>query len=445
MNKKGFTLIEILAVIVIMGIITVSGISGITKMAKKSNEKRYDAFVKQIEDASSTYANLNNLREQCGNYNCILEITISDLIEAGLIKENLIDPSTNEVVEEDHVIRVMWQEKEKRIEYTKEGARTFAKVILRNAGGKAAIEAKGVPDFTKTATTNEGMYAAPDDYGTSYYFRGAVDNNWLAMGSENYQNPVYWRIVRINGDGSVRLVYGGNNAPNESEKVTMTGDKTQVGISAFNSNYNSAEYLGYMYTLGEHRGHSESSTIKTNLDNWYIYSLHYHVATGEVAFCNDRSFIIENWTPVGLAPSGRVISSDVYNRTRISSVPKLTCSNQEDIYTYRYNYSELIKGNNQLAYSVGLLTADEVIMAGASAGQGNNSFYLYTNRSYWTMSPANVGPEHAYGLYVHSSGSLYNVHPGNEFGIRPVIAVSGTTYVNGSGTWDDPYYFDIAV
>lgn len=129
---------------------------------------------------------------------------------------------------------------------------TIAKdVILLYNGGETVIKAKGKPDFSTVATTNEGMYAAEDDLGTSYYFRGAVDNNWVKFGKDSSGNDIYWRIIRINGDGSIRMVYTGTTAPTESTKVIMTGEGTGIGRSAFNSSSNSSEYVGYMYTVGQ--------------------------------------------------------------------------------------------------------------------------------------------------------------------------------------------------
>ena len=68
---------------------------------------------------------------------------------------------------------------------------------------KTNIKAKGTPDFSKTATTDEGLYKAEDDEGTSYYYRGAVRNNYVSFAGFT------WRIIRRNGDGSVRLIYSG--------------------------------------------------------------------------------------------------------------------------------------------------------------------------------------------------------------------------------------------
>ena len=94
------------------------------------------------------------------------------------------------------------------------------------------------PDFSTVATTNEGMFAADDDYTAttgmkSYYFRGAVNNNWVQFGKDSSGNPIYWRIIRINGDGSIRMIYTGTTAPTESTKVVMTGTGTQINATTY--------------------------------------------------------------------------------------------------------------------------------------------------------------------------------------------------------------------
>ena len=92
----------------------------------------------------------------------------------------------------------------------------------------------GTPNFSQVATTNEGVYKTQDDWGDSYYFRGAVDNNWVKFAG------FYWRIIRINGDGSIRLIYNGTS-------TATTGTSTQIQTSTFNSSYNDNAHVGYMY------------------------------------------------------------------------------------------------------------------------------------------------------------------------------------------------------
>lgn len=308
--------------------------------------------------------------------------------------------------------------------------------ILLNNGGTSHIESKGTPDFTVHSTTNEGMFSAPDDYGTSYYFRGAIDNNWVKFGKED-GNDIWWRIVRINGDDSVKLIYTGTTAPTEEEKVVMTGSGTQTETSAFNTLSNRAEYIGYMYTLNEHRGHSTNSTTKTTLDTWYTNNLSdYEKYLSDFVVCNDRGFE-NNWVPLELPTSGSH-NSNAHSRNYPSSgtsTPSLICPNQDDAYTKNDN----IKGNAKLTNQIGLLTADEVTLTGAYKATSNNAYYLYTRQNYWLVSPDYVNLYYATEFCVGSHGGLGDYSVTNTFGVRPVISLSSDLSVSGSGQWNDPY------
>ena len=136
------------------------------------------------------------------------------------------------------------------------------------------------PDFNGVATTDEGVYKTQDDRGYSYYFRGAVTNNWVKFAG------YYWRIVRINGDGSIRVIYNGIS-------TETTGDSTMINSSqAFNSSRDRSEYVGYMYTEGEQHGNTTNSPIKDILDTWYttnIANKEYETQISkEAGFCGDR-------------------------------------------------------------------------------------------------------------------------------------------------------------
>ena len=305
------------------------------------------------------------------------------------------------------------------------------------------------PDFTKTATTNEGMYAAEDDLGISYYFRGAVDNNWVKFGKDSSNNDIYWRIIRINGDGSIRMIYTGTTAPTESTKVVMTGTGTQINATYydFNSSYNTSEYVGYMYTLGEQQGNSKPSTIKTTLENWYktttletdfktkslvadqIFCNDRTASTSDVAYSNTKYTILTSWNPTRTryyyGAKGRL-----YN----SKSPQLTCPTESDKFTVNTS-----NGNGALTYPVGLITADEVAMAGEENNSRNNSYYLYTNENYWSGSPYDSDSSNAYGFYVNSAVFQVFARVNYKYGVRPVVSLSSKAKLSGNGTYSKPY------
>ena len=274
------------------------------------------------------------------------------------------------------------------------------------------------------------MYVAEDDLGTSYYFRGAVDNNWVKFGKDSSGNDIYWRIIRINGDGSIRMVYTGTTAPTESTKVIMTGEGTGIGRSAFNSSSNSSEYVGYMYTVGQQHGTGTSSTIKTTIDNWYkTTTLETDAATktlvADQIFFNDRTVTSGTWVSTGsnfdYAPIDRIFDNS----------PSLKCINESDKFTVNSS-----NGNGALIYPVGLITTDEINMAGG--GSTNSSYYLYTNQYYWLGSPYKWSGSGANSFFVDVSGSL-GLEGVNFVGARPVISLSSKAKLSGSGTYNDVY------
>ena len=304
----------------------------------------------------------------------------------------------------------------------------------------------GTPDFSKVATTNEGLFKADDDYTAttgmkSYYFRGAVDNNWVKFGKDSTGKDIYWRIIRINGDGSIRMIYTGTTAPKESTKVVMTGEGTQIGKSAFNSNNNRSEYVGYMYTVGQQYGTSTSSTIKIAIDNWYKKTtlwtnLEIKDLVADEIYCNDRSAINSAWSSTGS-------DFDYASLTRMSlngkPSPSLKCTNTSDKFTV-----DSSNGNGALTYPVGLISVDEVAMAGGKLSTSNSSYYLYTGQDYWINSPTTYSTiyKYAYEFLVYYSGIIgynkdSNVNGLN--GIRPVISLSSDVILSGDGTYSNVY------
>ena len=306
----------------------------------------------------------------------------------------------------------------------------------------------GTPNFGSVATTDEGVYKTQDDWGDSYYFRGAVDNNWVKFAG------YYWRIIRINGDGSIRLIYNGTS-------TATTGASTQISTSAYNSSYNDNAYVGYMYgstgsnSYAATHANNNPSTIKGVLDNWYTTNIANKGFGGKVSteagFCNDRRIAGANETfwnsdtkrgygtnTTAYAPFSRFLTTG--GSWASTQNPTLKCSQlSSDMFTPAGSS----KGNKKLSNPVGLITADEVVFAGGKGGSNNQSYYLYTGQAYWTMSPSYFNPSNAYPanvFYVYSSGYLdhWDVH--DVWGVRPVINLSAAiTAKSGNGTSSTPY------
>ena len=285
---------------------------------------------------------------------------------------------------------------------------------------------EGTPDFSKTATTDEGIYKAEDDWGTSYYFRGAVENNYIKFAG------YYWRIIRINGDGSIRVIYNG-------ESMATTGTSTQISTSAFNSTYNNNMYVGYMYTSGQVHGLGTNSTIKGVLDNWYTTNIankgYGDQVSKEAGFCGDREPSTSSSTSNGSGGTGTTTTyyGGYIRLANSTKSPTLKCKNNEDMYTV----SGSSRGNKALTNPVGLIIADEVAVAGGMLGTNNTTYYLYTGQEYWTMSPSIFnGVANLFSVY---SGGNISFSMGSMIGVRPVINIASDVEITGSGTSTDPY------
>ena len=277
---------------------------------------------------------------------------------------------------------------------------------------------------TVTDTTTGTIYKAEDDDGDTYYFAGNPQDNWVKFAG------FYWRIIRINGDGSLRIIYNGTSP-------ITTGANTQIGTSAFNTAYHSNEYVGYMYTGMEVHGISNSSAVKLKLDEWYKLNIvdqrYMDYIDLNAGFCNDRTPSSGN----GLSISSTKYA--LYDRLTNVGKPTFKCSHQDDLFTVATSN----KGNKALQYPIGLITGDEVWYAGGGAyNYTNNSYYLYTSSSYWTMSPSSFGSSYAYVFYVNHLGDFSAAIVDGTFGvgIRPVINLKSNVHISdGNGLADSPF------
>ena len=143
---------------------------------------------------------------------------------------------------------------------------------------KTNIKAKGTPNFAKIApndTETDGLYMAEDDEGESYYYRGAVKNNYVSFAGFT------WRIIRRNGDGSVRMIYAGKS-------TTDTGEAVTISKSQFNSKYWNPTYEGYKYNE-DFELHENNGT--TGYD-WFRNTSKYNYGTGYTFDASTKKFTL---------------------------------------------------------------------------------------------------------------------------------------------------------
>ena len=323
------------------------------------------------------------------------------------------------------------------------------------------------PYFDSPATTDEGIFEMEDDYGTSYYYRGAVTNNYVKFAR------IYWRIIRINGDGSLRIIYDGKDDRLEGYEDQPLELNNFIAYShVYNANYNDAKYVGWMYgptgtsastSKEQAQTNTDSSDIKKTVDQWYewyIKDMGFENAVADVLFCNDRSIpgktatALGNDTELGYGKNvtgyGAAARVGVWNLQQVT--PTFKCPNKNDAFTV----SDEEKGNGALTYPIGLITADEVITAGSGQyNMENKKYYLYRDATYWTISPSwyngytpamlTVGgaPGGATGIEGSptNSGQLQTALGNETASVAPVINLSAE-YVRtmiGDGTLENPY------
>jgi len=251
-----------------------------------------------------------------------------------------------------------------------------------------------------------------------YYFRGDVNNSVYFA---NYE----WKIVRINEDGSIRIILAGNN----------------VGTNAFNSDQGYFSSVGFMYQPEvriEAKANTTDSDIKIALDQWYVDNLsNYSSFIVDAGFCGDRSLAASDI--VSNDNYGELTSyAASYERIIISGAPQFKCPDSEnDLYTTISG----TKGNKVLTYPIGLLTLDELIYAGITSANRSNHGYLenVVSDGFWTMTPAGMG-SYASVWYVKPDMSFAFNNVYNPYYVLPVINLKAdVTISGGDGASGDPY------
>ena len=302
--------------------------------------------------------------------------------------------------------------------------------------------------ITSNKNTTEALLASTeDDYGTSYYFRGAVKNNYVQFANK------CWRIVRINGDGSVKLVLHNDNTSNASSPCASSNNSTTAAFarysgssytSVFNSNYNDNAYIGFMYgatgasDYASTHANTNKSDILKNLETWYTNNLtSYESKLADTIWCNDKSTVSG-----GLGYGTNGTSYGAYNRLASTKQPTLKCPNDNNGGKLsKFTVDDTTNGNGNLTYKIGLLTADEIAFAGSIAYTYNRSTYLQENTGttwWWSLSPGYFDGSYAFVRTV-VSGALDYSNVDYSCGLRPVISLISSTNVTGDGTSENPY------
>ena len=326
---------------------------------------------------------------------------------------------------------------------------TFAETILANNEVKTPITTPG----TAVSNDDEALLAsAEDDYGTSYYFRGAVTNNYVEFANK------CWRIVRVSGDGSVKLILHNDNkagvanpcdAANNSASAAFARYSGTTYESVFNEKTDDNAYVGFKYgtpgssTYEATHANTNKSTILTNLETWYTNNLKTYVSViDDNVWCNDKTNVADtSYNPLspGGTPTGLGYGT---NKTYYGATQRLVSTSGSAGGT-----GPSLKCNGELSKinsKIGLITADELAYAGYAFRLENTTTYLQENATdsmWWSLSPYYSIGSYAYvWQVVGESGYFRDCHVKITCGVRPAISlVSTTTTSSGSGTSEDPY------
>ena len=289
-------------------------------------------------------------------------------------------------------------------------------------------------DFSTVLTTDNTntLYTSTEDSKTVYYFAGNATDNWVKFGKNASNQDLYWRIIRTNSDGGVRLLYHG---------TSTTATDAYIGTSAFNSSYNDIAYVSYMYgssgsIANARTNQTNSSTIKTAIDNWYKDNLNTNYGkylSTTAVYCNDRS--TSDNTYFG-----------AYTRLKTNKTPSYDCAATEDKFT-----ADTSTGNGKLTYPIALMTADEVSFAGGLWGTNAQTWYYYNSAKgsstgeqwWWLLSPASGNGSYAYVFFVVGSsnpGFLSSTYVSHTYGVRPAVSLKSCVKTSGGdGSASAPY------
>lgn len=360
--------------IVVDGKITINYLTGKKFELNGNNEVSFSVTNNDIE-TKYYYIQLTDIYAKDVKY----ELTSSDNLKiANELKSEIISNQVSINAQEtvNYTIKFTTKDNEKysgviQIGEKNDENNTFADVIIANN----KLNETSLTKNGESATLDEGFLKSTDDLGVAYYFRGAVSNNNVKFADKN------WKIVKINGDGSVKLVLDGT-------------------IEELNKYYESEFSF-------------ENSKISESLNNWYNVNLKdYSDYIAYYKFCNDIVTEEESTNYIG------------YSRIITNKIPMYVCL------------------GNKVNTKIGLLTADEVSMAGASTNE-NKSFYLYNENiktAYYLMTGAEYKNGTYYPFLVNTDGSIIANTAGNLLrSIRPVINIIKNAKISGNGSLEEPY------
>ena len=443
MKSKGFTLVELIVTIAILALLATIAVVAVTRVRNNTETDINKVQNKILEGAANQYY-IKNFDENKDKEKII--VSVQDLIDTGFLKESEVDKAE---IDRNKLIV---------IDGTGNSADINFDVLLSDKILYDNPVNSGKPDFSTVATTDEGVFKDVDADGDTYYFRGDVEDNYVKIRDLKWKNTKYlnksnieeanigcslsfssygfnsaeeckeeilirghalgddmlWRIVRVNGDGTIRLITDGI-----------------VGNSTFNTTWGGEKYAGYTYdNSAPNAGDGTNSTIKTYLENWYSENMSdYDNLIASTRYCNDTS--VSSITGNGEEYFG------ASERLKTNNTPQFVCPSTTKTYGGEYKLK------------IGLLTADEAVFAGETVqASAHHNCYLHMMDYYWTGTPNSHNGNGAFifdisGTSVNYNG-MYNPIEHSASGVAPVINLrADISYTSGEGTKSSPYVVNL--
>ena len=539
-SSKGFTLVEILVTVSILALITIIAVPSVISINKKVKQKMLDTKISQAEEAVILWAqnNRNCILKENGGTSCVVKsgdckdfekdgkvnknilvcsVSLNTLASNNIIKydddnyKEIINPVTN-LDMKSTIINFIYNLKtkvfnsynyelienetsskttaERTAKVTKTNPRTDPRTdpiekptkptntledIIKN--NHKIEDPKTKPGLEPSAKDEAVLAATKDDYGTSYYFRGNVKDNYVIFANK------CWRIVRITGNGAVKLVLHNDNTNGVENPCASVNNDSAAAFAKYSSanykaNFNSYNIagdnasIGFMYgtvsknTFAETQANNNKSYMLEYLETWYkkyFLNKEYEKVLANTIWCNDKS-VVSNTDYQALDSSSSFTIGRNYgigsnynyynpairiikNYNTLEGNPSLVCPtlyiNGLDKNLSKFTVKDEKYGNGKLLYKVGLLTSDEIAYAGAVWGKSNTTYYLYENAysdMWWTLSPFAKNSMGGAMFTISTSGNISydTVHYSNA--LRPAVSlVSGTTIISGTGTSSNPF------
>ena len=320
--------------------------------------------------------------------------------------------------------------------------------ICNNTGDSTSIGTSAFNTNTNSLAYVGYMYGTVYSYSTESM--SSVTDTYYYGKNVTYSNGTYTLTNTITSNSWSSIYNISDGIYNHHYSCLSTGNTCSSVYYIYFTNSSTAYYI----TLKDGKkvedalsemldNNTNNSKIKTVIDNWYSTNMTgYTTKLEDTVWCNDRSIYSKNgWDPNGgVTTIGDELSFLIFSGTSRGGAfdvpsPSLACSRDIDKFT-----TNASNGNGKLDYPVGLLTVDEIMLAGGKGGTSNNSYYLYTGGYYWAGSPNSFLNVNALEFRVGSDGDLDAVSVDYSApGVRPSVSLASGTEMTGSGTVDDPY------